>query len=116
MAIDILNIQPSVISRDLRGKYVLLYGKAKVGKTTAATQFPKALLCAFEKGYNAIGGVKPADITRWADFKQVLRQLDTPEAHELYETVIIDTISIAWDLCEQFICAQNSVQQIADIP
>ena len=27
MAIDILNIQPSVISRDLRGKYVLLYGK-----------------------------------------------------------------------------------------
>lgn len=25
--IDILNIQPNVISRDLRGKYVLLYGK-----------------------------------------------------------------------------------------
>lgn len=31
MAIDILNIQPSVISRDLRGKYVLLYGKPKSG-------------------------------------------------------------------------------------
>lgn len=29
MAIDILNIKPTVISRDLRGKYVLLYGKAK---------------------------------------------------------------------------------------
>ena len=29
MAIDILNIQPTVISRDLRGKYVLLYGKPK---------------------------------------------------------------------------------------
>lgn len=30
MAIDILNITPSVISRDLRGKYVLLYGKPEL--------------------------------------------------------------------------------------
>lgn len=29
MAIDILNIQPSVISRDLKGKYVLIYGQPK---------------------------------------------------------------------------------------
>ena len=116
MAIDILNIKPSVISRDLRGKYVLLYGKPKSGKTTAATSFPNALLCAFEKGYNAIGGVRAVDITTWSDFKQVLRQLDKPEAKQMYETIIIDTITIAWDLCEQFVCAQNSVQKIADIP
>lgn len=50
MGIDLLSLQPTVISRDLRGKYVLLYGKAKSGKTTAATQFPKSLLLAFEKG------------------------------------------------------------------
>lgn len=29
MAIDILSIQPSVISRDLKGKYVLIYGAPK---------------------------------------------------------------------------------------
>lgn len=115
MAIDILGLAPTVISRDLKGKYVLLYGKAKSGKTTAAAQFPKALLCAFEKGYNAIGGVRAQDITKWSDFRMVLRQLEKPEAHEAYETIIIDTISIAWDLCEQFICAQNSVQKISDI-
>ena len=115
MAIDILNIQPTVISRDLRGKYVLIYGKPKCGKTTAATQFPKALLCAFEKCYNAIGGVKPVDINKWSDFKLVLRQLEKPEAKGIYETVIIDTVSIAWDLCEAFVCAQNGVQKIADI-
>ena len=116
MAIDILNIQPSVISRDLRGKYVLLYGKPKSGKTTAATAFPKSLLIAFEKGYNAIGGVRAVDITKWSDYKMVIRQLEKPEARELYETVIIDTISIAYDYCEQYICAQNGVQKIADIP
>lgn len=107
MAIDILNIKPSVISRDLRGKYVLLYGKPKSGKTTAAASFPNALLCAFEKGYNAIGGVRPVDITTWSDFKQALRQLEKPEAKQMYETIIIDTISIAWDYCEQYICART---------
>ena len=114
--IDILNIQPSVISKDLRGKYVLLYGKPKSGKTTAACSFPNSLLVAFERGYNAIGGVRAADVTKWADFKQVLRQLEKPEAQKLYETVIIDTISIAWDYCEQYVCAQNGVQKIGDIP
>lgn len=114
--IDILNLKPTVISRDLKGKYVLLYGKAKSGKTTAAAQFPKALLLAFEKGYNAIGGVMAQDITKWSDFKLVLRQLEKPEAKEIFETIIIDTVSIAWDLCEQYICAQNSVQKISDVP
>ena len=33
MGIDLLSLQPTVISRDLGGKYVLLYGKAKSGLT-----------------------------------------------------------------------------------
>lgn len=115
MAIDILSLKPSTISRDLRGKYVLLYGKAKSGKTTAAAQFPGALLCAFEKGYNAIGGVIAQDITKWSEFKQVLRQLESSEAQARFQTIIIDTVTIAWDLCEQFICQQNGVQSIGDI-
>lgn len=114
--IDILNIQPSVISRDLRGKYVLLYGKPKSGKTTAACAFPDSLLVAFERGYNAIGGVHAVDISKWAQFKLVLRQLEKPEAQKRYKTIIIDTISIAWDYCEKHICAQNGVQKLADIP
>jgi len=116
MAIDILNIQPSVISRDLRGKYVLLYGKPKSGKTTAACSFPRSLLIAFERGYNALGGVKAVDILKWSDFKQVLRQLEKPEARAMYDTIIIDTISIAYDYCEQHICVQNGVQKINEIP
>ena len=116
MAVDIFNIKPSVISRDLKGKYVLIYGKEKSGKTTAAASFPKALLCAFERGYNGLGGVMAQDINSWSDFKQVLRQLEKPEAKELFSTIVIDTVSIAWDQCEQFICRQNGVQKIGDIP
>ena len=114
--IDILNIQPTVISRDLKGKYILLYGKPKVGKTTLASHFPKNLLIAFEKGYNAIDGIMAQDVSKWADFKLVLRQLEKPEAQEKFDTITIDTATIAYEKCEQFICAQNGVQSIADIP
>ena len=34
----------------------------------------------------------------------------------MYDTVTLDTVGIAWEMCEQFVCAQNGVQQISDIP
>lgn len=116
MAIDILNLEPTVISRDLRGKYILIYGKPKSGKTTLSSKFPKNLLLAFEKGYNAIDNIYAQDINRWSDFKQVLRQLEKPEARQRYDTITIDTATIAYDMCEQYVCAQNGVQTIRDIP
>lgn len=116
MAIDILHLQPTTISRDLKGKYVLVYGAPKVGKTSFAARFKKNLLCAFEMGYNAIDGIYAQPIQKWSDFKLLLRQLEQPAAKEKFDTVTIDTASIAYDLCEQFVCAQNSVQKISEIP
>lgn len=109
-------VEKNVISRDLKGKYVLLYGKPKSGKTTAACSFPDAVLLAFEKGYNAIGNAYPFDINKWSDFKMALRDLEDARAKERFKTVIIDTVSICWELCEKFICQQNGVQKISDIP
>ena len=114
--IDILSIEPTVISRDLKGKYLLLYGKPKTGKTTMASRFPKNLLIAFEKGYNAIDGIKAVDINKWSEFRQVLKQLEKPEAQAMYDTITIDTTTIAYEMCEQFVCSQNGVQSIRDIP
>ncbi len=114
--IDILNLKPTVISRDLKGKYILIYGKPKCGKTTLASKFPKNLLIAFEKGYNAINDIYAQDINSWSEFKQVLKQLKRPEAQELFHTITIDTTTIAYEMCEQYICQQNGVQSISDIP
>lgn len=116
MAKHLWEVEKNTISRDLRGKYVLLYGKPKSGKTTAACSFPDAILFAFEKGYNAIGNAYPYDILKWSDYKLALRDLEDSRTKERFKTVIIDTISIAWDLCEQFVCTQNGVQKIGDIP
>jgi len=88
----------------------------KVGKTSFAAKFKKNLLCAFEMGFNAINGIYAQPVQKWTDFKQILRQLEQPAAKEKFDTITIDTASIAYDLCEQFVCAQNSVQKISDIP
>lgn len=67
-------------------------------------------------GYNAIDGIYAQPIQKWSEFKLLLRQLEQPAAKEKFDTVTIDTASIAYDLCEQFVCAQNSVQKISEIP
>ena len=116
MAIDILAIQPQVISRDLRSKYLLLAGAPKIGKTEFCTMAPDALVLAFEIGTNARPGAMIQKIDTWSTFKLVLRQLEKPEAKAKFSTICIDTVAIAYDLCEQFICAHNGVQKIGDIP
>lgn len=116
MLVDILNIQPQVISRDLRSKFLLLAGPPKIGKTEFCTMAPDALILAFEVGTNARPGAMVQKIDTWSTFKLVLRQLDTSEAKAKYSTICIDTVGIAYDLCEKFICAQNGVQKIGDIP
>lgn len=121
--INILNIQPHQVSRDMRGYSVFFYGDPKSGKTTIATKFPKHLLLAFEKGYNAIPGAMAQPINSWAEFKKVLRQLKSDDAKKTFETIIIDTADIAYDYCEKYICANAKrpdgtfgVDSVSDIP
>lgn len=113
--IDIFSLEPTKISADLKGKFILLYGEAKVGKTSFASLFPKNLLCAFEVGYHALPGIKAVDINKWTDFKRVCSQLKRPEAREMYDTITIDTAQIAYTLCEKYIVQQNNVDSIRDV-
>lgn len=114
MAINLLNIQPHKVSRDLSGYITFIYGPAKVGKTTLATQMPKALLLAFERGYNAIPGVMALDVNTWGEMKQVFRELKKPEVQEAYKTIVVDTVDIAADLCQKYICSQLGIDNMGD--
>ena len=114
--IDLLNLQPVTINKDLKGKYILIYGQPKIGKTTLAAQFPRNLLLAFEPGYNALNNKMVQPITKWAEFKTVLRQLERPEVKEKFDTITIDTADIAWDYCEKYICSSNINEQTGETP
>jgi len=123
MAIDLLNIEPHKVSRNLKGYSVFFYGEPKSGKTTTASHFPKALLLAFEKGYNAIPGIMAQPINKWSEFRSVLRELKKDEIKQKFETIIIDTADIAYDYCTKYICdnakrpdGSYGVDSVSDIP
>ena len=121
--IDIFNIQPHQVSRNLRGYSIFFYGEPKSGKTTTASKFDNNLLLAFEKGYNAIPGIMAQPINNWAEFRKVLRQLKDPRAKEKFYTITIDTCDIAYDYCTKYICDNAlrpdggyGVDSVSDIP
>ena len=114
MPINLKAIQPHKVSKDLSGYITYIYGPGGAGKTTFGVATEKPLLLAFEKGYNALPGVYPLDITTWGEMKQVLRQLDDPEVKDMFKTIIIDTVDIASQLCEKYICSQLGIENIGD--
>ena len=115
MAINLLNIEPHKVSTDLTGYITYIYGAPKTGKTTLATQMPGAILLAFQKGYNALPGVMAQDITSWGEMKQVYRELKKSEVKAAYQSIIVDTIDIAADMCQKYICDQNSITTLGEL-
>lgn len=114
--IDLMDLQPTSISKDLKDKFIMVYGREKVGKTTFASQIPDSLILAFEKGTNALSGVYVVPIEKWSDAKLILRSLKREDVREKYGTIAIDTVGIAWNLCEQYICNQNGVKSLSEMP
>lgn len=114
MAIDLLSIQPHKVSRDLSGYITFIYGPAKVGKTTFGSKMPGHLLLAFERGYNALPGVRAIDVTTWGEMKQIVRELKKPEVKEVYKSIIVDTADVAADACQKYICNQLGIENIGD--
>lgn len=114
--LDLMAIEPTQISRDLREKSITIYGQPKVGKTTVASQFDGALLLATETGYRALAGVSKVDITKWTDFTKVMKQLDEEGVKNKFQTIVIDTVDILWALCEKHVCNGAGVDKLSDVP
>lgn len=115
MAIDLLALEPTVITRDLSNKFILLAAPYKFGKTTFMTNIPGALVLSFEPGLNARAGVYAQKITSWSDLKLVYRQLQKPEVMAKFKCICFDTIEIAATMCQDFVCSRAGVQAMSEV-
>lgn len=117
MPLDLKQLKPTVVSKDLKGKFVFIYGAPKIGKTTLAVNFPRNLLLGVEHGYNAIDNIMAVDVPNWKTFKEYVKQLERDEdLKEQYDTITIDTIGLLYERCTKYICDREDVDKVGDIP
>ena len=114
MAINLLELQPNKVSRDLSGYITYIYGPGGAGKTTFGASCKKPLLLAFELGYKALPGVIAQPVQTWGEVKQVLRDLKKQEVKDMFSTIVVDTVDIASQLCEKYMCNQLGIENIGD--
>ena len=114
MAINLLAIEPHKVSRDLSGYITYIYGPGGAGKTTFGASCKKPLLLAFELGYKALPGVMAQPVQTWGEVRQILRELKKPEVKNTFSTIVVDTVDIAAQLCEKYICNQLGIENIGD--
>ena len=115
--LDLKNLGRHTISKDLRSKSVLIFGSPKVGKSTFAAKANDVLFFNFENGTEFLPmDHEPIPIHQWTDFKKYLKQLRDPEIQKMFPIIVIDTVTIAAQLYERYICSTQNVEQIKDIP
>ena len=115
--IDVKNIEGNVVTSSMHDKIWLFYGPPGTWKTTVATgNAERTLLVAYEIGYKFIPNVKAVNATNWHALKDVIRQLQDPEVQEMYDTIVIDTIGLAYKACMNFVIAKKGVTEIGEIP
>lgn len=116
---DIFNPEVTKVVKGVEGKLILIHSNGvKCGKTSVGAQMPKPYYLRFEQGANAIDGLPYAPLTSWADFKKVNKLLTgaktVAQAREMYTTIIVDTLDIAIQWCEQYVCASQGVTRLND--
>lgn len=88
----------------------LLYGREKIGKTCLASQFPEALFLLTEPGDGSLRLMK-RDIHDWSDFIGYVKLI---ERSDRFETVVVDTIDLAYKLCERAACRELGISHPSD--
>jgi len=119
-----MTLLPQAVSEIVTGienTTILIYGRAKIGKSTLASKFPNPIFLATEAGLRYIQCNK-VNITSWEAFLEVCAELS--EGKHEYKTIVIDTIDNLATYCADFVLRdfnervseKDNVVHIADIP
>ena len=110
---ELTKIEKSLKVLDISKQVILIYGRAKIGKSTFCSQFEKPLFLATEPGLNNLEVYK-VNINNWEVFLDACKSL--AEGKHDFKTIVIDTIDNLVVYCSAYICAQHNVNHPADLP
>lgn len=105
----------------------------KSGKSTLAYNLFKqdGLFLGFEDGTRALSGALAVPVSSWDDLVRdkkvdvngekvkrpsINKQLKNPDVQARYKVLILDTIDLAYEQCVRYVCEQEGVDDILDIP
>ena len=116
MIANILDLKPNKLTTDLTSYNFLLYSAPGVGKTTFATElFPeKAIILGCELGYKGIPNAIGVGVPNYHTLLQYVDQLDTDDAREKFNTIIVDTTTKVGDMIEEYILSMYGKDSLGD--
>lgn len=109
----LLPLEKSKKELHLTKQVILLYGRAKIGKSTLASKFDNPLFLATESGLNHLEVFK-VNINSWEKFCEACVEIASGK-HQ-FKTIVIDTIDNLVVYCSDYICRQNKVGHPSEMP
>lgn len=100
------------INATLMGLVIELAGMPKVGKSTVAADAPDPIFLMTENGTAGLTNMYEQGISSWSVFVQVVNQLCTPQAHEMFKTVVIDSATQLLTLLEKYEGSRQSTDKV----
>lgn len=110
-----LPTKKSEATRDIKKYIFQIYGEPKAGKSTLASHFPEALFIATEPGHKFLsvyGGGADQIHKNWDDIRDTISRFCTQD-HK-FETLIIDTIDNALEMCSDYVCKKKGIEHESD--
>lgn len=95
-----------------RAQKVVIYGVEGIGKTTFASQFPSPVFIDTEGSTDHLDVARTDKPTSWQMLVSYVKEFAMMPG--LYQTLVIDTIDWAEQLCVEYICSQHQKKGIED--
>lgn len=108
-----LPLERSKVVSDLSKQVILIYGRAKIGKSTLCSKFDQALFLATEPGLNHLEVYK-VNINSWAKFLEACKEI--AKNGNKFKTVVVDTIDNLVTYCSEYVCNENGIHHPSELP
>lgn len=101
--VNLLELKPNSVSKDIRDYSMLLFGDSGIGKTPFIHELfgDRVLFLSFEQSQKGISGAYAVDIDSYATLMYYIGQLENPQVREKFDAVCIDTLFLFDYMCEK---------------